>query len=155
MSQGEWAAQLRKIEREFDGLPPEPSPAALRAMSEAERRAHDRAAARSSAIGATARLILVLALAVGINYWPYSRDCGSGLYAYLAAEIMIVAGGLWIAAYAWRHRMPRTHILAGLIILGGLVLVAAELLPRVGYAAVDPGHAPQWSCLRPESLPRV
>jgi hypothetical protein len=31
-------------------------------------------------------------------------------------------------------------------ILTGLILMATEILPRIGYAAVDPKHPPQFSC---------
>jgi len=42
------------------------------------------------------------------------------------------------------------------IILAGLILIAAEVLPRVGYAAVDPKHPPRFSCPDTENaLPRT
>ena len=37
MSENDWSTQLKKIEREFDGRPPEPSPALKRAK-DAHRR---------------------------------------------------------------------------------------------------------------------
>lgn len=142
MTENNWPTQLKKIEREFDGLPPEPSPGALRAQSEAERRAQE----RSAALGAAARLFLVIALGGAISLWPYARDCGSGLITFIAVETVLVAGGLWVATYAWRHHMARTHMLALLVTLSGLILIAAEVLPRTGYAAVDPQNPPQWWC---------
>lgn len=141
-----WKTQLRKIEREFDGLPPEPSPAFAKLQTDTERRAVKKAAERASAIGAIARLVLVLALGVGLMFWPYPRDCGQGLFTFIAAEVVFIAGAVWIASFSWRHGMPRTHILALLIVLAGLVLVAAQVLPRNGYAAVDPKNPPQWWC---------
>lgn len=146
MSGNEWSTQLRKIEREFDGLPPEPSPAAIKMQTEAERRAQQRAGERASALGAAARLFLVLALGAGLSLWPYPRDCGQGLFVYIAVKAVLVAGGIWIATYTWRHRMPRMHALALLVTLSGLILVAAEVLPRTGYAAVDPQNLPQVWC---------
>ena len=146
MSEENWKTQLRKIEREFEGLPPEPSPAFAKLQTETERRAHKRTAERASAIGAAVRLLLVVALGVGLVFWPYPRDCGQGLFTFIAAEAVFVAGGLWIATYTWRHGMPRTHILALLVALSGLALIAAEVLPRNGYAAVDPEYPPQWWC---------
>ena len=146
MSGNDWKTQLRKIEREFDGLPPEPSPALLKMQSESERRAHQRAEERSSAMGAAARLFLVLALGAGISLWPYARECGQGLFAYVGVKAVLVAGGIWVATYTWQHRMPRMHVVSLLITLIGLGLVAAEVLPRTGYATVDPQNLPQVWC---------
>ncbi len=145
MSENDWSTQLKKIEREFDGLPPEPSRASMRMQSEAERRAQE----RSASLGAAARLFLVLALGGAISLWPYARSCGAGLFAFIGIEAMLVVGGIWVATHSWRHRLPRIHVLALIVALGGLVLIAAELLPRVGYAAVDPQALPQWMCLEP------
>ena len=146
MVEENWKTQLRKIEREFDGLPPEPSPAFAKLQTETERRTHKRAAERASAIGAAGRLVLVLALGVGLWFWPYPRECGRGLFTFIAAEAVFIAGGVWIASYTWRHGMPRTHILALLVVLAGLGLIATEVLPRNGYAAVDPKNPPQLWC---------
>lgn len=143
MSENDWSTQLKKIEREFDGLPPEPSPGAVRMHTEAERRALE----RSASLGAAARLFLVLALGAAVSIWPYERHCGAGLLAFLGVEVMLMVGGIWVATYAWNYRLPRIHILALVVALGGLVLVAAEILPRTGYAAVDPQALPQWMCL--------
>lgn len=146
MSGNDWSTQLKKIEREFDGLPPDPTPRTVKAQSEAERRALE----RSAALGAAARLILVLSLAGAIGLWPYARECGGGLFTFIAVEAVLVAGGLWVASYAWNYRMARTHILSLLVALGGLILIAAEVLPRTGYAAVDASRNPkQWSCGQP------
>ena len=143
MSGNDWSTQLRKIEREFEGLPPEPSPALLKMQSESERRAQKRAEERASAMGAAARLFLVLALGAGLSLWPYAHECGQGLFVYIAVKAVLVAGGIWVATYTWRHRMPRVHMVSLLITLIGLVLIAAEVLPRTGYAAVDPQNLPQ------------
>ena len=146
MAQDDWSTQLKKIEREFDGLPPEPSPAFKKMQSEEQRRAQERAQQRAAMIGAGARLILVFALGVALAFWPYERECGSGLFGFLGVETVIVVGGAWVAFTTWRYRLPRMHILSLVIILAGLTLIAAEVLPRVGYAAVDPKHPPQFSC---------
>lgn len=145
MVENDWSTQLKKIEREFDGLPPDPSPAAVHMQTEAERRAQE----RSASLGAAARLFLVLALGAAISIWPYARHCGAGLFAFLGVELMLLVGGIWVATYAWRYRLPRIHILSLVVALGGLVLIALELLPRIGYAAVDPQALPQWMCLDP------
>lgn len=146
MAQDDWSVQLKKIEREFEGLPPEPSPAYKKLQSEEERRAQERARQRSALIGVVARLILVGAVGAALTVWPYENDCGLGLFGFLGAEAVIVIGGLWIAISTWRARLPRMHIVSLAIILAGLVLIAGEVLPRIGYAAVDAKNPPHFSC---------
>jgi hypothetical protein len=146
VAENDWSTQLKKIEREFEGLPPEPSPAFKKLQSEEERRAQERAKQRVAMIGAGVRLILVFALFGAIAVWPYANECGSGLFGYIGAEAVIVAGGLWVAFTTWRARLPKMHTLSLLIILVGLVLIAVEVLPRTGYATVDPKKPPQFWC---------
>lgn len=153
MVEDNWKSQLKKIEREFDGLPPEPSPAFQKLQTEEERRAKERTMTRAAIIGSTARLILVLALGVALVMWPYSRVCGSGWFGYVGVEGVIIAGGLWVAITTWRARLAKLHVLSLVIVLAGLVLVAAEVLPRIGYAATDPLHPPQMWCAEPTNAP--
>jgi hypothetical protein len=156
VAQDDWSTQLKKIEREFQGLPPEPSAAFKKMQSEEERRAQERAQQRAAMIGAGARLILVFALGVALAFWPYERECGGGLFGFLGVQIVIVVGGVWVALTTWRYRLPRMHTLSLFIILFGLISIAAEVLPRVGYAAVDPKRPPQFSCPDVENaLPRT
>ncbi|HMH84689.1 MAG TPA: hypothetical protein VK529_01995 [Gemmatimonadaceae bacterium] len=156
MAQDDWSVQLKKIEREFDGLPPEPSLAMKKLQSEEERRAQERVQQRAAMIGGGARLILVFALFAALIIWPYERACGVGFFEYLGVEVVIVVGGLWVAFTTWRYRLPKMHTLSLLIILTGLVLIATELLPRIGYAAVDPKHPPHFSCPdTQDALPRT
>ena len=153
MAQDDWSLQLKKIEREFDGLPPEPSPAFKKLQSEEEKRAQERARQRVALVGVTARLILVGAVAVALAFWPYENDCGLGLFGFLGAEAVIVIGGLWVAITTWRARLPRMHILSLLIALAGMVLIAGEVLPRIGYAAVDVKNAPHFACAEESAMP--
>lgn len=146
MADNDWSTQLKKIEREFEGLPPEPSPAFKKLQSEEERRAQERAKQRVAMLGAWARLILVFALFGALIVWPYVNDCGGGLFGYLGVKAVIVAGGLWVAFTTWRARLPKMHALSLLVVLVGLVLIAADVLPRTGYATVDPTHPPRLWC---------
>jgi len=148
-----WATQLKKIEREFEGLPPEPSPAYQKLQSEEERRAKERALTRAAVIGSSARLVLVLALGAALVMWPYSRACGSGWFGYVGVEGMIVAGGIWVGITTWRARLAKLHVLSLFVVLAGLVLVAAEVLPRIGYAVSDPLHPPEIWCAEPTNAP--
>jgi hypothetical protein len=148
MTQIDWNAELRKIEREFDGLPPEPSPAEMRARRAAAQREEQRRSERAAKLGVLWRVILVTALAGAIVLWPYRRECGLGLFAYMGAEAMIVAGGLWVAACTWRWRMAKTHGVGAIMALWGFMLIAHQVLPRIGYAKADPRNPPSWWCER-------
>ena len=90
---------------------------------------------RNEKLGVWARLAVVGILGAAILWWPYGRDCGFGLAAYMAATVMIIVGGLWVVACTWICRMARTHAIAMLVALWGVGLMAAEILPRTGYAS--------------------
>jgi hypothetical protein len=142
----DWKAELRKYEREFDGLPPEPTPGEVRAQRLALVAQREREARDGAAFAAWVRLLLVVALAGALPLWPYARECGAGLAFYATAESAIVIGGIWAAAFSWRERLGRTHSLALLTALWGLTLIASDVLPRVGYARVSAAHPAGWRC---------
>ena len=146
MPEDDWSTQLKKIEREFEGLPPEPSVAYTKMQSEEQRRAQEKAMQRKSFIGSMARLLLVLALGVALYMWPYENSCGTGLFGYLGVEVMMFIGGFWVAVTTWRARLARTHTVSLLVMLASLMLMAVETLPRVGYAKVDLKKPPTWFC---------
>lgn len=141
-----WTAELRKIERQFDGLPPEPSNKARISRRVAERLTLEREERWGMALGALSRIALVLLLAGAINFWPYPHACGVGLFEYLGAEALIVIGGLWTVVWTWRARLALAHGVALAMVLWGLVLVGMQVLPRVGYAKIDPRQPPAWGC---------
>src|SRR5918992_1958653 len=91
----DWSAQLKKIERQFDGIPTPPTESDLRAQRENERREQLRRRQREDVFGSASRVVLVLSLGLAMNAWPYARACGVGLLGYLAASAAIVAGGVW------------------------------------------------------------
>jgi hypothetical protein len=93
-----------------------------------------------------ARLLISVALGIGMVVWPYPSKCGVGLAAYLAAVTVVVGSGVWSAVWTWRHRASRAHALSLLLVLWGLVLGSMEVLPRVGYAKPDLNHPADWSC---------
>lgn len=146
LSEIDWKQELRKIEREYDGLPPEPSAEELRARREAERRERERHDAVGAAFWVVVRLLLIVALAAGLPLWPYPGRCGAPVAAHLAAILALIVASVWTAASAWRRRMAASHVLALLILLWGLGLAAQELLPRIGYARPDPTRPPHWIC---------
>jgi len=93
-----------------------------------------------------ARLLISVALGVGMVVWPYPSRCGVGLGAYLGAVTVVVGSGIWSAVWTWRHRASKAHTLSLLLILWGLVLGSMEVLPRVGYAKPDLAHPANWAC---------
>jgi hypothetical protein len=146
LSEINWAAELRKIEREFDGLPPEPTPAELRQRRETDRIEREREEVVSASFGVYFRLTLVMSLAVSLACWPYDVSCGAMLYGYMAAVVMLVIAGIWTATATFTYQMPLRHLLALSIILWALFLGATQVLPRVGYASPAPGRATDWTC---------
>jgi len=153
VSEIDWPTELRKIEREFDGLPAEPTPVELRAQFEAERLVAMEYGPGAVA-GAWMRLLLVAVLGVAVYVWPYPRACGTGLFAFGAAASVVVVGGVWAAVAAWCRLAARAHVLSLVVLAWGVALVAAEVLPRIGYAQVDPANPPQlWCVARPAASP--
>ena len=148
MGEINWLTELRKIEREFDGLPPEPTPTERRARRAAEQHAEKLRKERATLLGVLARFLPVVGLAGAIMLWPYHRGCGTGLFVYLGAEGVIVVGGLWLVACTWRARMAKTHGVALILVLWGLMLIGHQILPRVGYAKTDAAHPARWWCKR-------
>ena len=133
-------------ERDFHAGTRRPSAASVQARRAAEERTRRERAERQGRRGVWWRLALVLVLCVAIVFWPYAVECGTGLYAYLGAESMIVIGGLWVAGWTWRQRMPVMHGVALVVALWGLALAGHQVLVRTGYVHVEAGTLPVWTC---------
>jgi hypothetical protein len=93
-------------------------------------------------IGVWVRVGLGLVVGVLMTQWPYRHACGLSLYLYMAAVVAVTVAGVWGALSSWKLRMGVAHLLAVLVVAWGLVLGAAQVLPRVGYAA----RAATWQC---------
>jgi hypothetical protein len=98
--------------------------------------------ARYDRLGLWARLALGAALGGLITQWPYARACDWALLGYLGAVAMVLLAGGWIAIASWRLRDEVAHAASLILFFWGLVLAADQLLPRIGYAAVEAG----WRC---------
>ncbi len=88
------------------------------------------------------RVLLVVALALAMPFYPYYYICGTRLFLYLGAAGIVVIGGIWGAISSWNRRMGTAHILSLLSMLWGIALVTAEVLPRIGYAQT----VYNWTC---------
>jgi hypothetical protein len=147
----DWAKEMAKIDKQLEsvsdealfptkkGAPSSPKAAAANAEAVEKQRS-------TSTLGVFLRLLLSVALGVGILFWPYDARCGLGLAGYLAAVGVVVGSGIWSAIWTWRHRSGRGHALSLLLVLWGLGLGAMEVLPRIGYAKPDALRPATWSC---------
>lgn len=142
MSDRDWEKELAKIDKQLESVsdaqlfPEKPGARPSQKAQVAEVRA------ATSSWPAVLRLVLSVALGVGILFWPYANRCGPGLAGYLVAVAAVAVSGVWSAVWTWRHRLGRAHALSILLIVWGLILGAQEVLPRVGYAK----QALSWSC---------
>ena len=146
MSQTDWDRELKRIEREFEGGSADPIIRLDHSRKVAERHAKDQKKVRIGALAVWVRLVLVVALAVGMYFWPYARACGVGLFGYMGAATIVGAGSLWVSASSWQARLVRAHAVSMLMLIVALALLASEILPRVGYAKVDVAQPPVWLC---------
>ena len=145
----DWDKELADIDKAIARLPSQgQAPAAPGGAPVAPSRgAGVPAAGRMATFTTWLRVILGLALAVGITQWPYPSACGFNLVVYLGAIGVVSVAGLWSSISSWRRRLGLAHVLSLLVLLWGLLLAAREVLPRTGYAK----HVRTWSC--PTSAP--
>jgi putative flippase GtrA len=122
----DWDAEMRKIDQQLASLPSEAA-----------------VPARAQAQGGSA---LVCTLGVAIAFWPYGARCGLGLAGYLGAVATLITAGVWSSIWTWRHRAAKAHTVSLLLLTWGIVLAAADVLPRVGYAKPTISHPAHWTC---------
>ncbi|HEY3286033.1 MAG TPA: hypothetical protein VGJ96_02820 [Gemmatimonadaceae bacterium] len=148
MSDRNWDAELKKIDRQLESVSDEalfPTKAAKGAPAKAQAAELQKS---TSTWGVFLRLSLTVALGVGMVFWPYSARCGLGLTGYLGAVAALLVSGIWSSVWTFRHRAGKAHTLALLLVLWGLVLASIEVLPRTGYAKPTAAHPVGWSCAR-------
>ena len=146
MASHDWDQELKKIDKQLESLSDEELISSSSARSPAERAKVHAVQRETSTFGVFARLVLAVALAVGMLFWPYAARCGGGLFAYLGATAMVIGAGIWTSIWTWRHRSSNAHMLSLLLIVWGTVLGAIEVLPRVGYAKPTATHPALWMC---------
>jgi hypothetical protein len=144
VSDRDWDKELSKIDRQLEkvadsAILPAPrggSPAAAADVAERRR--------TTSTFGVFFRLVLSVAAGVAMFFWPGGR-CGLDLAGYLAGCTLVAVSGVWSAVWTWRHRAGRAHVVALLLVVWGIALAAAEILPRAGYA-LPTAERSNWSC---------
>lgn len=141
-----WEEEMKKIDRQLESISDEALLPAKGAATPAAKAVAVEKQASTKTLGVMLRLLLSLALGVGIVFWPYGTRCGLPLFGYLAAAGLISVTGVWSAIWTWRHRSARGHLVALGLVLWGALLAANEVLPRVGYARPTEAHPAVWLC---------
>jgi hypothetical protein len=146
MSSRDWDKEMAKIDRQLEQVSDQaliPAPANATPAQKVEVVARRE---KTNTTGAVLRLLLAVALGVGMAFWPYETRCGAGVAAYLFATAVLTGAGVWSAFWSWRHRTARAHVLSLLIVLWGIVLATQEILPRTGYARPTLERPAGWLC---------
>ncbi len=146
MAGTDWDKEMKKIDKQLESISDEALISSAGAKTPVEKAKVAEVQRTTTTFGVFARLILAIALGVGMLFWPYSIRCGPGLFAYLFASGMVAIAGGWCAVWTWRHRASQAHVLSLLLIVWGLVLAGIEVLPRVGYAFPTTTHPATWMC---------
>ncbi|HEY7407763.1 MAG TPA: hypothetical protein VH638_05810 [Gemmatimonadaceae bacterium] len=146
MADRDWDRELAKIDKQLESVSDEQLFPKTAAKTSPERQEIVEKQSRTSTLGVMMRLLLSVALGIGMIFWPYEARCGLGLMAYLLAVAVLIGAGAWSAVWAWRHRAGKAHVLSLLIIVWGTILGAQEILPRTGYAKPTLDHPSVWQC---------
>ena len=142
----DWDKELAKIDKQLETVSDEQLFPKSAAKTTSQAQAIVEKQSRTSTLGVLVRLLLAVALGIGMIFWPYQARCGFGLFAYLLAVVVLIGAGVWSAVWAWRHRAGKAHVLSLLIVVWGTILGAQELLPRIGYAKPTLEHPSVWQC---------
>ena len=146
----DWDKELAEIDKI---IAKQPAPVAGKPVQVSAGAAGPAAPARQAAAPAPAtrgrtaltgwvRVLLGVAVAVGVAQWPYAHVCGLSLYGYLAAAVGVLLAGSWGAVTSWRRRMGLAHVVSLIVALWGSALVAKAFLDRSDYAR----HPATWTC---------
>jgi hypothetical protein len=146
MADKNWDRELAKIDKQLESVSDEQLFPTSAAKTTPQREAIVEKQSRTSTFGVMMRLLLSVALGIGMIFWPYQARCGFGLLGYLLAVVVLIGAGGWSAVWAWRHRAGKAHVLSLLIMLWGTILGAQEILPRLGYAKPTLDHPSVWEC---------
>ncbi|HET8633596.1 MAG TPA: hypothetical protein VFL88_05560 [Gemmatimonadales bacterium] len=142
-----WDRELAEIDKAIAKMPTPPGPPAGVSRTAATAGA---AAAAPAALPVRRRdraatwlwMVLGLTLAVALPLWPYASACGTGLFGYLAVIAVLVLSAILALRTSWRARQGKANALAVVLLLWGLTLAAAAVLPRIGYAKASAA----WMC---------
>ncbi|MGQ0538742.1 MAG: hypothetical protein ACT4R6_07325 [Gemmatimonadaceae bacterium] len=142
----DWDAELKKVDRVLESVSDEALLPTKTADTPQQKAAMVTKQRQTTTLGVMLRLLLAVALGVGVLFWPYDTRCGAGLFGYLGATMMVSLTGLWTAVWTWRHRSARGHVLSLLLVGWGALLAAREVLLKVGYASPTESRPAIWIC---------
>ena len=146
MTDRDWDAEMRKIDKQLESIPAQAATPVRASAPAAGGAPMPFATPETSTFGVMARLALAGVLGVAIIFWPYTAKCGLGLAGYLGAVATLVVAGVWSSIWTWKHRAAKAHTVSLLLLTWGLVLAAADVLPRIGYAKPTVQHPAHWTC---------
>jgi cation transport ATPase len=146
MAERDWNKELAKIDKQLESVADEQLFPKSAAKTTSQQQHIVEKQSRTSTLGVMVRLLLSVALGIGMIFWPYQARCGFGLLGYLLAVVVLIGAGGWSAVWAWRHRAGKAHVLSLLIMVWGIILGAQEILPRTGYAKPTLDHPSVWQC---------
>ena len=146
MAERVWNKELAKIDQQLESVADEQLFPKSAAKTTSQQQQIVEKQSRTSTLGVMVRLLLSVALGIGMIFWPYQARCGFGLLGYLLAVVVLIGAGGWSAVWAWRHRAGKAHVLSLLIMVWGIILGAQEILPRTGYAKPTLDHPSVWQC---------
>ncbi len=141
----------REVDRLLAGLKGkgrEPEQAPLSSGAPARGRIHvggSRAlhpSTRRDRIALWTELVLGIMLGVAMTQWPYAHACDWPLAGYFTAAAALILAAAWVTLASWRLHSGVAHVLSLTLLFWGLLLAAAQLLPRSGYAA----ERATWRC---------
>jgi hypothetical protein len=92
---------------------------------------------------------LAILLGLALLLWPYEKNCGIRLIFFIGAGALALLAGVIGATNSWAHHRGLAHLLSLLVIVWSGVMVAREILPRVGYAR----ESRDWTCPPPAPAP--
>lgn len=149
----DWDKEMAEIDKLMASDRPAAAPSSAASGVPATRPAAHSAAPRAASpagavsrprdtIGVWSMALLGVLGATALWYWPYAKACGPMLYGYLIGVAAITGAGLITMRSSWTHRRGVAHIVGLLTLLAGLAFLAAEVLPRIGYAA----ELRTWTC---------
>lgn len=146
-----WDKELAEIDKLLAKGPAPAPPAAARPAAglptappagQPQRAAPVATSARGTVLGTWLRALSGVVLAGAMTQWPYAHACGAPLLLYTGASAAVVLAGSWGGQASWRSRIAAAHIVSLVAVGWGMGLLAAILLPRIGYAA----EALTWWC---------
>jgi hypothetical protein len=140
----DWDKELAQIDKIMTKAPAQP-PVASGGPAPAARSGGPPPMAPASgkaAFSTWLRVLLAVVLAGAMTQWPYGNRCGIPLFLYLGSAGVVALAGLWSGVTSWRRRLGLAHTISLLVMLWGLILGAAVVLPRTGYAKT----ALTWFC---------